>query len=54
MKKILGMAFILIGAAVVAMAFQPPEGPEINPASAGSALALLTGTALVIRGRRRN
>ncbi len=27
--------------------------PEIDPASAGSAIALLAGAALVIRGRRK-
>jgi MYXO-CTERM domain-containing protein len=52
MKKILGMALILTGAAAVAMAGQ--VGPEIDPGSAGSALALLAGAALVIRARRRN
>jgi len=46
------MTLLLIGAAAVAMASIP--GPEIDPGSAGSALALLTGAALVIRGRRRN
>jgi hypothetical protein len=55
MKRILGMALILIGAAVVGMAYCDGCGaPEINPASAGNALALLTGAALVIRGRRKN
>ena len=52
MKRIVGMTLILVGAAAVAMATQ--AGPEIDPGSAGSALALLTGAALVIRGRRRN
>jgi len=46
------MILILIGAAVAAMA--AIEGPEIDPGSAASALALLTGAALVIRGRRKN
>jgi hypothetical protein len=27
--------------------------PEINPASAGSALALISGAVLVMRGRRK-
>jgi hypothetical protein len=54
MKKLLGMALILIGTAAVAMASQAPVGPEIDPGSAASALALLAGAALVIRGRRRN
>jgi MYXO-CTERM domain-containing protein len=46
------MALILMGASVVAMA--AISAPEIDPGSAGSALALLAGAALVIRGRRRN
>jgi hypothetical protein len=44
------MALILLGASVAAMAVVP----EIDPGSAGSALALLAGAALVIRGRRKN
>jgi hypothetical protein len=51
--KIAGMMLILLGAAVAAMA-APAVGPEIDPGSAGSALALLAGAALVIRGRRKN
>ena len=52
MKRIVGMTLILVGAAAVAMAV--PVAPEIDSGSAGSALALLAGAALVIRGRRRN
>lgn len=52
MKRIVGMTLILVGAAAVAMA--TPTAPEIDSGSAGSALALLAGAALVIRGRRRN
>jgi hypothetical protein len=51
MKRVAGMALILMGMAAFAMAY---IGPEIDPGSAGSALALLAGVALVIRGRRRN
>ncbi|HUP03911.1 MAG TPA: hypothetical protein VMU19_07980 [Bryobacteraceae bacterium] len=50
MTRILGMALLLTGAAVSAMAY---VAPEIDAGSAGSALALLAGAALVIRGRRR-
>ena len=49
--KILGMA--LVFAAVSGMALATPLVPEIDPGSAGSALALLTGALLVIRGRRK-
>jgi hypothetical protein len=45
------MALILTGAAV---AMAAAVSPEIDPGSAASALALLTGAALVIRGRRKN
>jgi hypothetical protein len=48
MKRIVGMALILIGASAFAMA----AVPEIDPGTAGSALALLAGAVLVIRGRR--
>ncbi len=53
MKKLAGVTLILIGAAAVAMA-GTGGSPQIDPGSAASALALLTGAALVIRGRRRN
>jgi hypothetical protein len=49
--KIVGMAFLL--AAVSGMALATPPVPEIDPGSVGSALALLTGALLVIRGRRK-
>jgi hypothetical protein len=45
------MTLIFMGAAV---AMSATAVPEIDPGSAGSALALLTGAALVIRGRRKN
>ena len=53
MIRIAGMMLILVGVAAAAMAVAL-NGPEIDPGSAGSALALLAGAALVIRGRRRN
>jgi hypothetical protein len=40
-----------IGVGVAAMA--AVTTPEIDPASAGSALALLAGTLIVVRGRHR-
>jgi hypothetical protein len=50
MRKILAIVMLGMGAGVAAYA---AVGPEIDPASMGSALALLAGTLLVIRGRRR-
>jgi len=40
-----------VGASVFAMA--DFTTPEINPASAGSAIALVSGALLVYRGRRK-
>ena len=54
MNRIVGLTLILIGVAAVALAAPAGGSPEIDPGSAGSALALLTGAALVIRGRRKN
>jgi hypothetical protein len=48
MRKVLAIVLLGVGAGVAAIA----AVPEIDPASAGSALALLAGTLLVIRGRR--
>jgi len=50
MQKVFAVILLGIGAAVAGMAI---VGPEIDPASGGSALALLAGTLLVIRGRRK-
>ncbi|HUP03909.1 MAG TPA: hypothetical protein VMU19_07970 [Bryobacteraceae bacterium] len=52
MTKTLGIALLLIGASVAAMA-SPAGAPEIDAGAASSALALLAGAALVIRGRRK-
>jgi len=52
MRRIIGMALIM--AATVAIALAAEGAPEIDPGSATSALALLAGAALIIRGRRRN
>ena len=48
MRKILALVLLGIGSGVAAMA----AVPEIDPASAGSAVALLAGTILILRGRR--
>ena len=52
MRRIIGMA--LITAATAVIAFAQVQAPEIDPGSAASALALLAGAALIIRGRRRS
>ena len=49
--KLLGSLLLLIGAA--SAAFASSAVPEISPASAGSAIALISGAVLVMRGRRK-
>jgi hypothetical protein len=51
MRKVLGLVLMGIGSGVAATA---AIVPEIDPASAGSAIALLAGAILIFRGRRRN
>ncbi|MGA9622909.1 MAG: hypothetical protein WBL65_03785 [Bryobacteraceae bacterium] len=51
MRRIIAMALIMVATGVAALA---TETPEIDPGSAASALALLAGAALMIRGRRRS
>ena len=50
MTKVAAFALLLVGTAGIAGAHPVPE---IDPASGGSALALLTGALLVIRARRK-
>lgn len=52
MQKTLGM--LLLMAAVSASCWAAPSAPEIDPASAGSAIALVAGALLVIRGRKKH
>jgi hypothetical protein len=47
--KLLGCVLLFIGVGSVAFA----SVPEISPASAGSAIALISGAVLVMRGRRK-
>ncbi len=47
--KLFGMSLLFLGASGIALA----SVPEINAGSAGSALALLSGALLMIRGRRK-
>ena len=51
MQKILGMMFLVIGVSAFALAV--PAAPEIGAGSAGSAVALLSGVLLMVRGRRK-
>jgi hypothetical protein len=50
MQKTLGVVLLAIGASVLAMG---ATVPEIDPASGASALAMLAGSVLVIRGRKK-
>ena len=50
MKKLFGMMMLVLGAAGVASA---TPVPEIDPGSGMSALALLSGAVLLVRGRRK-
>lgn len=48
--KLIGMALLFVGAGSFAFA---TAVPEIGVGSAGSALALLSGALLVVRGRKK-
>lgn len=52
MSKIIGI-MLLMSVATLSHAAPGPAAPEIDPASGASALALLTGATLIIRGRRK-
>lgn len=49
--KLLGSVLLLIG--MGSAAFAITRVPEISPTSAGSAIALISGAVLVMRGRRK-
>jgi hypothetical protein len=49
--KLLGSILLLIG--IGSAAFAVTAVPEVSPASAGSAIALISGAVLVMRGRRK-
>jgi hypothetical protein len=53
MRRILAVVLLGMGGVIMAMASLEGTTPEIDPASVGSALALLAGTLLIMRGRRR-
>jgi hypothetical protein len=50
--KLVGITLLLMGLASVVMAAAPTV-PEISPVSAGSAVALVAGAVLIMRGRRK-
>ena len=50
MTKIVGMMLLVIGVSGAAMA---SPVPEIDPSSGVSAVALLSGALLIIRGRKK-
>ncbi len=52
MKKIVGFALLIAGSSLHCMAGLV-AAPEVDPGSAGAALALLTGGLLVLRARKR-
>jgi hypothetical protein len=49
--KIVGMMLLLVGMAGILPAITAV--PEVDPGSAGTAIALLSGTLLLIRSRRK-
>ncbi len=50
--KVLAIVLLFVGVAGLALA-QPAPAPEIDPGSAGTALALLSGALLVARARQK-
>ncbi len=52
MQRFLGMTLMVLGLCAAAMA-TVGRVPEIDPASVTSAVALLSGTVLVIRARKK-
>jgi len=51
MVKLIGSLMLFLGMA--GFVFGPPAVPEISPDSATTALALISGALLVMRGRRK-
>jgi hypothetical protein len=50
--KFVGITLLIMGLSGAAMALQATV-PEISPVSAGSAVALIAGAVLIMRGRRK-
>jgi hypothetical protein len=53
MRNVIGLAMLVLGAAVNALAGLNPAVPEIDGATATAAVALVAGGLIVIRARRR-
>ena len=49
-QKLIGLLLLLAGSSAVALAVTP----EIDPASGGSAIALIAGGLLILRSRRKH
>lgn len=54
-RMLAGIALVVAATAQTALAVPPPgpEVPEIDPSSAGTAVALLVGTVMLFVSRRR-
>ncbi len=52
MKKAVGLFLLIVGVSSYAMAAHTSV-PEIDPAGAVNAVALISGALLILRGRRR-
>ncbi len=50
--KVIGLILLMVGAAAMASA-QVAAAPEIDANSAGSAVALLSGSLLILKSRRK-
>jgi hypothetical protein len=50
--KVLGTLILAVGVAGILLA-GAPAAPEIHPDSAGTAVALLSGTLLILKSRRK-
>ena len=50
MQRILGIVLLMVGASVCGLAALTPE---IDPASGGSAVALVGGALLILRSRKK-
>ena len=53
MRKLIGFALLIAGASLQCMAGLATV-PEVDPASGGAAVALITGGLLVLRARRNH
>jgi hypothetical protein len=51
-SNVLGILLLVAGSSAVAMAVQTIAAPEVDAASAGSAIALVSGMVLMFRARR--